>query len=376
MLVITVITLLALTVSAPAAPPTPPALQVARGFSIEQRDGYRLLRVCEPWRNAGIAFHYALVPRGRPLPAGIPAGATVVRVPVERVVLLSTATVSHFDALGLVDRIAGIADGKLVNTASVARRIAAGKIAEVGTGAGAGMGNGINIERLFMVQPDLVIAYATGKSRFDAHPKLIEAGFTVALEAAYMEETPLGRAEWIRFIAAFFNADRRAAERFRAIQAEYACAVALTADIRKRPRVFVNIDFNGTWYVPGGKSFMATFVRDAGGDYLWQDDDSSGGIPLSVESVITRARNADVWLNPGLCASLRDIRGRDERYTLFRAIGNGRVYNHDAKVNRHGGNDYWETGAASPHLVLKDLIRILHPDLLPEHRPIWYRRLE
>jgi iron complex transport system substrate-binding protein len=145
--------------------------------------------------------------------------------------------------------------------------------------------------------------------------------------------------------------------------------------VEKRPTVFRNIDHNGSWYVPGGQSFVAAFLRDAGADYLWADDRSSGGMPLGVEAVIERARNADFWLNPGICGSRKDIQAMDDRYRLFQALRTGHVYNNNAKVNERGGNDYWETGVANPHLVLQDLIHIFHPSLLPKHQLIWYRKL-
>ncbi len=359
---------------APPAAPFSPTVRHAARFTSEQRHDCTLLTVSEPWRNAKAQFRYALVPHQANLPRNLPKGTCVVRVPVRRVVLLSPTYMAYFDMLGLADRIVGVSNGELVNTPAVARRIAAGAIHEVGTGAA--MTGSVNLEKLFLLQPDLIMAYATGNSQFDTHPKLLEAGFSVAVNAEYMETTPLGRTEWMKFIAAFFGADEQAETLFAAIETEYRRATALAAAVARRPTVFCNLDFNGTWHMPGGRSFMATFLRDAGARYLWQDDASRGGIPLGVEAVIGKAQDADVWLDPGACRSLRDIEAADERYRLFKAWRNGRVYSNDATVNTDGGNDYWETGVANPHLILRDLIGILHPTLLPEHQLRWYRQLQ
>ena len=355
----------------PAA--TSPAVDVrhAARFTLEQRAGYRLLTVRNPWRNAKRSFSYALVKRGAPQPADLPAGATVVRVPVQRAVLLSSTYVAAFDMLGLVDRIAGVAKAALIYTPSVTERVTGGAIAEVGTG----MAGGVNLEKLFVLQPDLIMTYGTGDPQFDSHAKMREAGFSVAINADYMETTPLGRAEWVRFIAAFFCRDARAEELFRVIEAEYERVAALVRDSVQRPTVFCNIDFNGTWHVPGGRSFTAALLRDAGARYLWEEDTSSGGKPLDVEAVIARARDADVWINPGICRSLRDIESIDERYRLFDAFRAHRVYGNNARISSGGASDFWETGVVNPHLVLSDLIKVLHPELLPRHELLWYRRL-
>ena len=366
---------LLLAVAAPAPPPADAAaaagVRHATRFALEQRLGYTLLTVSDPWRNAKRSFSYALVKRGAPYPRGLPAEVTVVRVPVRRAVLLSSTYVAAFDLLGLVDRVVGVSRAALIYTPSVAEQVAAGAIAEVGTG----MAGGVNLEKLFLLQPDLVMTYGTGDSQFDSHAKMRDAGLTVAINAEYMETTPLGRAEWMRFSAAFFCREARADELFGAIEAEYERVARLARNPARRPTVFCNIDFNGTWHVPGGRSFTAALLKDAGARYLWADDESQGGKPLDVEAVIARARDADVWINPGICRSLRDIESIDERYRLFEAFRTRRVYGNNARVSAGGANDFWETGVISPHLVLSDLIRVLHPQLLPRHELVWYQRL-
>jgi iron complex transport system substrate-binding protein len=116
-------------------------------------------------------------------------------------------------------------------------------------------------------------------------------------------------------------------------------------------------------------------MADAGADYLWSGDTTSGSMPLSVESVIDRAKEADFWLDPGASRSLSELTGMDERFSVFKAFRVGRVYNNDAKIGPNGGNDYWETGEARPDLALNDFISIFHPELLPSYVRMWYRQL-
>jgi iron complex transport system substrate-binding protein len=261
----------------------------------------------------------------------------------------------------------------MVNTPSVAGRIRDGRILEVGDGSGSA--KGFNMERLMSLQPDLVMIYGTGNPQYDQQDKLQESNFRVAINSEYMETTPLGRTEWIKFIAAFFEKEARAERLFADTAGRYAAMAAKIRTVAQRPKVFCGSNYRGTWHVPGGDSYVARFLRDAGAEYLWEDDRSTGSMPLNVETVLARARNADFWLNPGISRSREEIASEDERYSTFDAFRTGRVYNNNAKVDAGGGNDIWETGVAYPDIVLADLISIFHPESLPGHQRTWYWQL-
>jgi iron complex transport system substrate-binding protein len=240
-----------------------------------------------------------------------------------------------------------------------------------------GSGAGVNVELLLHVNPDLIMTHAAGASQYDAHPKLLEAGLKVAVNAAYMDTSPLGRTEWMKFVALFFNQEAAAERIFHTIAAEYARLANLTRQVQIKPTVFTQAVYQGTWYMPGGNSYMARFFKDAGAAYLWADDDSAGSLPLDFESVFARASEADFWLvNQSGWERVQDVLAADERYANFAAVQRGRVYNNNARLNPHGGNDYWETGVANPHQVLAELIKIFHPNILPEHKLMWYRPLK
>jgi iron complex transport system substrate-binding protein len=231
------------------------------------------------------------------------------------------------------------------------------------------------MERLINLQPDLIMTYGIGDPQLDQQGKLEEAGFKVAINGEYMETTPLGRTEWVKFIAAFFDKDVEAERLFADIARRYEAQAAKARAARERPTVFSGANYRGVWHMPGGNSFEARFLSDAGADYLWKDDHSIGSIPMNVETVIARAKDADIWLNPEACRSRSELLGEDERYAVFRAFLTGRVYNNNAKINAGGGNDVWETGIAHPDRVLADLVSIIHPELLPGQERTWYRQL-
>lgn len=348
-------------------------VKYARGFTLEYHQGYKLVRVLSPWRDAKTTFTYVLVPRGGKAPSTVVPDALVVETPVRRAIVTSTTCVPYFAMLGIEDAIAGMTGTGQVGTPSVAARIKRKAIIEVGTGSG--MAKGFDMERLLALQPDLIMTYGTGDPQYDHHAKLAEAGFRVAINGEYMETTPLGRTEWMKFIAAFFDKDADAERTFADIARRYDAEAEKARAANTRPTVFTGMDYQGTWHMPGGNSYVAAFLRDAGAEYLWNDDQSTGSMPLTTEAVIARAKDADFWLNPAMCRSLAELAGADERYTVFRAFRSGQVYNDNATIGPGGGNDYWETGIANPDRVLADLISIFHPEVLPAHQRTWYQQL-
>jgi iron complex transport system substrate-binding protein len=204
---------------------------------------------------------------------------------------------------------------------------------------------------------------------------LREKDFKVAINSEYMETTPLGRTEWIKFIAAFFDKEDEAERLFADTAIRYANLTAMTRDVAQKPKVFCGSNYRGTWHMPGGNSYVARFLRDAGAAYLWEEDRGTGSTPLNIEAVLSRARHADYWLNPGVHRSREEIAAEDERYSVFPAFRAGRVYSDNAKMDAAGGNDIWETGVAYPDIVLADLISIFHPEILQDHRRTWYWQL-
>jgi iron complex transport system substrate-binding protein len=136
------------------------------------------------------------------------------------------------------------------------------------------------------------------------------------------------------------------------------------------------LPWKDSWYIPGGRSFAAAFIRDAGGEYIWTDLESREAVPVDLEAAYARAVNAEFWINSGSATCLLDIERTEKRLTRFRPYREGNVYNNIARLNPNGGNDFWETGVMEPHLVLADLIHIFHPGLLPGHDLRYYRRLK
>lgn len=345
-------------------------LNYATGFSVTYHNHYKVVTVTRPWKDADRDFQYVLVQCGTPPPPGFEA-AQIIEIPVSRVVTLSTTHLPHFDRLGQVDALIGVDQFQRVNTPSVRRSIDEGKIQQFNGG------NTLDLEGLVAAAPDLVMTFATGTPEADGYPRLMQAGIPVVLVAEYLEPSPLGQAEWLKFTALLFNQEAEAEAQFAAIATDYETMVALTQDLPDRPTVFTGSSYNGTWYVPGNQSYIAQLLRDAGADYRWADVDQAGSLPLDVEAVYDRAADADFWVNLDANWQTRaDAIAADPRYGQFAAFQQNRVFNNNARTNGSGGNDYWESGVANPHWVLADLIAIFHPDLLPDHDLMYYQPLQ
>ena len=342
----------------------------AEGWSVAYHKHYKLLTLHNPWRGAEQTFEYLLVQCGTPVPDGY-ADTPTIEVPVESVAALTSTVLPHLQALGMLDRLVAVDRFDYINTTEVRALIDAGELREAGTGTG------VNTEILIDVGPELIITFAYGNVDYDTHPKLEEAELPVTLTAGYMESSPLGRTEWIKTTALFFNQEAMASQVFSGIAERYGEMAALAAGVDERPTVLVGIARRESWRVPGGQSYFARYIADAGGSYLWQDDGSTGSIPLSMETVFEAASEAEIWLpNTGSWFNAGDVLAADERYGALAAVEHGSVYNNNARLNEWGGNDYWETGVANPDMVLADLIRIFHPELLPEHEMNWFHQLQ
>ncbi|MBC7863854.1 MAG: ABC transporter substrate-binding protein, partial [Bacteroidia bacterium] len=228
--------------------------------------------------------------------------------------------------------------------------------------------------------PDLIITYGMGNPETDVNRKISEAGIPIAISIDHLETSPLARANWIKFVAAFFEKGELADSIVNEIEKKYTDLKAManplsSAKSAPKPKVLTEIKLNDTWFVPGGKSFMAELLNDAGADYIWRDNEKTGSLTLSYEEVYLKALEADYWLNLSNWNSLKDCNAQDERNINFKAFKNKNLYNNNAILNKEGGNAYWETGLISPDEILADLIKIFHPDLLPEHKLKYYKKL-
>jgi len=341
----------------------------ASGFVLEKKDGITHATVYNPWGSArNISMTYYLVNRDSIIPEAL-NGKQYIKTPVRRVICLSTTHVAYLDVLGETESITGISGSRYITNPAVRERMEKGLVPDVG------YGQNLNYELIVSQKPDVVILYGIGSEVTGQARKLEELGIRVVMMAEYLEETPLGKAEWIKFAGALFEKEDIANEYFTKVEHEYNRLKNLAAVEEQKPSVLVGSPYKDAWWVPGGNSYMANLIADAGADYPGKDNDSHESYVISFENALEWASQADVWINMGNLSSRQEILAADERFGMFRVFREGKIYNNIKRLSAHGGNDFWESGTVNPHLVLHDLISVFHPDL-SEGDLIYYQEIK
>jgi iron complex transport system substrate-binding protein len=344
-------------------------IKYAHGFSIDYFDHYKLVRVLNRLAGKTDTLRYLLVQRGTPVPSGYP-GAQVITIPVKTIIGMSSMHIALADFAGVADRIIGLGSLLYVTSPDVRKNIKAGQVAQVG------LDGNINNELILTMHPDVLMDMGNPEAGFSRYKTLTDAGVPILLNVEWLETSPLGRAEWVKLMAALVNKEELVNKKFDSLAQAYDKLAELGRQAAVKPHVIVEIPYKGSWFVPAGESYMAQLLRDAGADYKWSDSKGTGSLPLNFEAVAPEALTADYWLNIGDVATKADIVAKDPRYASFKPFKTGQIYNNNNRVNDIGSNDYWESGAVNPQVILADLIRILHPELLPDHSLVYYKQLK
>jgi iron complex transport system substrate-binding protein len=353
------------------APATRSVIKYANGFSIEkQASGLIVLKIVSPWPDAEASFTYALVPKEKQAVITLNKNEfdAIISVPVENLVVTSTTHIPALEALGVLDRLIGFPDTDYISSKAARVLIASGRIMELG------VNESLNTEAVLALQPDLVVGFAvTGEN--STYETLKRSNIPVVYNGDWVEETPLGKAEWIKFFAPFFGKEDQANAIFKEIEHSYLFAKKLAATAKSSPTVLSGALYKDVWYLPGGKSWAANFLRDANANYLWKDTSENGSLSLSWESVLYIAQEADYWVAPAQFTSYAEMETSSPHYMQFEAFQDKKIYTFADTIGETGGTLYYELAPQRPDLVLKDLIHILHPGLLPGHEPFFFKPL-
>lgn len=339
-------------------------LKYAENLEIVSYPDYRLVKLRNPWDTLKTLHTYILLDRDAPQPARLPQG-TVVRVPLQQSVVYSSVHCSLLDELGVLQTIRGVCDLSYIQLPCIQEGHRAGRIADLGDSMNP------DIEKIIELRPDAILLSPFENS--GGYGRLDKLGIPLVECADYMETSPLGRAEWMRFYGLLFGREAEADSLFAQVERCYLTLARQVAGVEHRPQVFCDLKSGSAWYVAGGHSTIGRFYADAGADYVFRYIESSGSVPLSFETVYDKAREADIWLikyNAPQDKTLRSLEADYAPYSGFRACREGQVYGCNT-----GSVPYYEETPFHPEWLLADLIKIFHPEAAGAQEWRYFRKL-
>ena len=376
----TVVAVLALTLSACSGPGNRTSVdggendttdisapRYAQGFTVRTTDeGVRLVDVADPQTDEDrmpVSYRFALVGRGSQ--AQVPEGYTRVEVPIERCIVMTMLQMSNFTALDAHDVISGVTGVKNLFDSDIKARVKRGDIVKIG------MEGNFDTELILAANPEVIFISPFKRGGYDV---VKETGITLVPHLGYKELDPLGQAEWVKYVGMFLGKEQKADSLFRGIEARYLALKEKAAGVTERPTVFSGEMHGGNWYAVGGKNYLAQIFRDAGADYVI-DDDNTGGVNIDYEQMYATAAEADYWriLNSFEGDFTYDaLLSSEPRNALFRAFKDRHVIYCNMKQT-----PYYEISPVKPDAVLADFVAIFHPELMPaDYEPTFYHLLK
>ena len=344
------------------------SIKYAKGFDMITNNGVKKLIIKAAYQNSDAVFEYEI--RNKISNTIIHYKNEVIEVPIKKIVVTSTTHIPMVELLNEETAIIGFPYSKYVSSEKTRRLIDANKIAEIGK-EGA-----LNTEILLNLHPELIVGYSIS-SADKSLTTLEKAGINVIYNGDWLEETPLGRAEWIKFFGVLFDKEKQADSIFKEIEKNYLEAKKIALKSTKKPTILSGaIMSKDIWNLPAGESFVAQFLKDANLRYLWEESEGKGSLSLSFESVFDKGRNANFWIAPGYFASKEQLLNSNKIYTEFSAFKNDNIYTPTTKKGKTGGVIYYELAPTRPDLVLKDMIKITNPNLLPNYKLTFFEKMQ
>ena len=327
-------------------------------------DGYTLVNVKNPWKADAFLHRYMLVPKDS-ADVIVPQGVTLLRTPLDNQLVFATLHAQLFVTLGCVDAISGVCDARYMSVPQVRENIDAGKITDCGSSMD------INLERLLALAPEAawVIPYKNG-----GYGKMERVNVPLVECVDYMESSPLGCAEWVRFYGRLLGVASRADSLFSVVCDNYERVKARVDSCATRPRLMCELKTGSAWYMPGGCSTMGQLYRDAGADYLFDGNDNSGSVPYSFETVLARADSADVWLvkyGADRDKSYSSLEQEFSGYTLLRPFRERRIF-----ACNVGNKRFYEETPFRPDILFEELACLLHPELNDDYKFRYYEKMQ
>ncbi|MDZ4329941.1 MAG: ABC transporter substrate-binding protein [Flavobacterium sp.] len=335
------------------------AIEYASGLSINKYEGYSVVTVSNPWPEANKNFTYILKEKNGSIPDSLQKYTTI-SVPLESIVVTSTTNIPFLEMLGVEKSLVGFPHTDYVSSEKTRKLIDGGAVKNIG------QNEKLNMEQLIELEPNLIVTFGVDNNN-PMIDNLQKSGLKVLIQADWMEQTPLGKAEWIKLYGALFGKEKQAKTLFDGIVKNYNDAIQLVATKKPTATVLYGSMYQEQWYVARGNSWVAQFMKDAKANYLWANVEGTGSLSLPFEKILEKAKTAQYWIATGSFKSITEFENSNPHYSQFDASKSKNVYTFESKLGTTGGTIYYELAPSRPDLVLKDYIKIFHPELLPNY---------
>jgi len=342
-------------------------IELATGFELFDYTDFKILKI-KNTIDSNQTENYVLHKKNVPIPDSL-YNYTNITVPIERIVVTSTTHIPSLISLDVIETLIGFPGLDYISSEVARQRIDNGLIKEVGKN------EQIDTETVVDLNPDVLVGFVVSQNA-PTLENIKKTGIKVLINGDWNEKNPLGKAEWIKFFGTLYDKDTQANTIFKQIKLDYKNTTELAKKSVSKPLVITGNMYENVWYLPRGDSWSAIFLSDANTEYPWSQTKGTGSLALSFEEVFDMAQNADFWIGAGAYNSLEEMKKTNPHYAKFKAFQQGNVYSFSIKKGAKAGVLYYELAPNRPDLVLKDILKIAHPELLENHELHFFERLE
>jgi iron complex transport system substrate-binding protein len=339
--------------------------QYAQGFFVESYQDYQILHISKPYTDKTDTLRYILCKDKKRIPSRYRNLPHIV-TPIQKIITTSTTHLALLEALDGLELLTASSSLDYAYSPKIQKMLQSGKVVKLSD-------QNIDIEKIIALKPDVLMVSGMESSQMAAYQKIQQAGIPILVNSEWLEQHPLGKAEWIQVMGLLLGKHAKSKDFFEDITQKYNHLKQLVQKVSPKKMVAIGVPNKDTWYVPAGESFGSVFLKDAGVAYAFSDTKGIGSLQLSKEIVFEKFIQADVWLNAEVPTHTQQSIFCDFRQ--FKAVKNKQVYDRQKRLSKNGGNDYWESGVLHPEKVLSDLIQILYPELLPNDSLYYHRRI-
>nr|WP_228456325.1 ABC transporter substrate-binding protein [Chryseobacterium shigense] len=290
------------------------------------------------------------------------------QTPFKKIVLLNASMAGYISELGAENLVVGVSSPEYIYSEKIQSLLKEGKIQNVGSE------QKYDVEKIISMKPDAV--FTNYIASFDNTYQLLKNnGIQVVFLDEYMEQLPLEKTAYIKLFGEFFGKEKEAGEKYREIEKNYNKLKQLALKAKDQPVVLANEMYGNVWYLPGGKTSVANYITDANASYIMKDNKEEKSLTMSFEEVYAKSGSVRYWINAGIHASKKEMLGTNPLYGKLEVFNKGKIYTIAGK-ERQKANDFFESGAIRADLILKDYIKIFHPELLPEYQLTYMKELQ